>query len=106
MVLFALAMQLAFWGLGAHALEAAVAEGGVTARAEAGSASQALALVQRDAKSFGGAFLVRPQVTAQGGPDDFVSISARAAVPSIVPGLDLAVEATSYGPRQQFRASG
>ncbi|MGH9293031.1 MAG: hypothetical protein ACRD0B_03525 [Acidimicrobiales bacterium] len=106
MLMFAFAMQLALWGLGSHALSAAVAEAGAAATAVNASTSQAAALVAEDARNFGGGFLVDPRITAQGESNGFVAIQASAEVPSLVPGLDLVVRATSDGPAQLFRASG
>lgn len=106
MLLIVVGLQLAMWGLAAHALGLAVAEGGATARAEFGSSSSAEAVVTRDVGSIAGSLVGSLEVHVRAMPDDFVAVSATGSVPSIVPGLDLRVAAVSTGPVQGFRPSG
>jgi len=105
MLLIVVGLQLAMWGLAAHALSLGVAEGGAAARA-VGSRSTAATVVTRDVGDIAGSLVGSLEVHVQALPDNFVSVSASGSVPSIVPGIHLRVAAVSAGPVQGFRASG
>ncbi|HXY44245.1 MAG TPA: hypothetical protein VEH29_08655 [Acidimicrobiales bacterium] len=106
MALLVIGLQLAMWGLAAHALSLGVAEGGAAARAQFGGPAQATALVEGDVRSIAGTLVGSLKVAVHGLPDDFVVVSATGVVPMIFPGLELHVSAVSAGPVQGFRASG
>ncbi len=106
MLMLVVGLQLAMWGLAAHALSLGVAEGGATARAELEGGSRAIATVERDVGTIAGSLVGSLEVRVQALPDDFVAVSASGSVPSIVPGLHLRVDAVSAGPVEGFRASG
>lgn len=101
-----LLMQVAMWGLSAHAVSMAVAEGGATARAEFQGAGAAASVVRHDLAVLAGPLASDPTVSVRLLPGDFVQVQAKARVPTIFPGLHPTVSATSTGPLQQFRASG
>lgn len=106
MALFVAALQLAMWGLAAHALDLAVADGGAQARAQSGSNSSAALVVHQEISSVAGSLIGSVNVRVQQLPDDFVSVSATGNVPTIFPGIRLQVSATSAGPVQGFRPTG
>lgn len=100
-----LALQLAVWGLAAHAAELAAAEGGRAGRdfgAQPGAARQAAEAVLRKI----GTTLDDPvvRVVRAGGGTLTVSVTGR--VLTVVPGLPLTASATSRGPIQEFRSGG
>ncbi len=105
MVTVAAALQLAFYGLAAHALALAVAEGGAAARA--GTARPAaLSLVREDVARLAGGILVNLDVKVGDAGSGSVTVSARASVVSLLPGFHISVASSSTGPSQVFRASG
>jgi hypothetical protein len=106
MALLTLGLQLAMWGLAAHALSLGVAEGGATARAQTGDPQAAAATVGKDVHDIAGSLVGSLKIEVRALPDDFVAVSATGVVPTIFPGLDLHVSADSTGPVQVFRASG
>lgn len=106
MVMVAVALQLAFYGLAAHALALAVAEGGATARAVTGSPAAAMSLVREDVDRLAGGILGSLDVKVGDAGAGSVTVSARASVVSLLPGLHISVESSSTGPSQVFRASG
>ncbi len=106
MLLLTVGMQLALWGLAAHAMSLAVAEGGAEARAESGSPKAAISTVTDEISSIAGLLVDHVSVQVTGLPDNFVEVSATADVPTIFPGLTLQVSADSTGPVQAFRPSG
>jgi hypothetical protein len=106
MALVVLGLQLAMWGLAAHALSLGVAEGGAEARAQLGGPRDAAIVVEKDVGAIAGSLVGSLTVAVHGLPDDFVSVSASGLVPTIFPGVQLHVSAVSAGPVQGFRATG
>lgn len=106
MALLTLGLQLAMWGLAAHALSLGVAEGGAIARAQTGGPQAAAAIVSNDVHGIAGSLVGSLKVVVRALPDDFVAVSATGVVPTVFPGLDLHVSADSVGPVQGFRATG
>jgi len=100
----ALFFQVAMWGLSDHALSAAVAEAGAAARAEYQGPSDATQVARSEISSLAAALVAHPVISVTLQPGGFVEVAAHASVPSIVPGLDPTVSATSIGPLQKFRA--
>jgi hypothetical protein len=106
MALVTLGLQLAMWGLAAHALSLGVAEGGATARARTGDPQAAATTVRNDVHDIAGSLVGSLKIEVRTLPNDFVAVSATGVVPTVFPGLDLHVSADSTGPVQGFRASG
>lgn len=102
-----LALQLALWGLAAHAAELAAARGGRAAEAYGsgagayGSGRQAAEAVLAGI----GSAIRHPvvHVVRQGGS---VSVTVSGQVAQVLPWFPLTVSATSAGPSQRFRVSG
>lgn len=105
MALLLLGLQLALWGLAAHAVSLGVAEGGAAARASS-RPRDAPAVVVADVHAIAGSLVGSLTVGVRSAPDDFVTVSASGSVPTIFPGLHLHVSAVSTGPVQGFRATG
>lgn len=99
-------IQVAMWGLSAHALSAAVAEAGAAARAEYQGTAVATQVARQDLAALAGPLAAHPSVSVRLLPGNFVQVEAHASVPSIFPGLHPTVASTSTGPLQQFRADG
>ena len=106
MALVVLGLQLAMWGLAAHALSLGVTEGGAAARAQLGSNRGAERIVAGDVHAIAGSLVGSLKIDVHTSPDDFVFVSATGRVPSIFPGVHLQVSADSTGPVQGFRAGG
>ena len=106
MALLVLGLQLAMWGLAAHALSLGVTEGGAAARSQLGSDRGAETVVASDVHAIAGSLVGSLKIDVQALPNSFVSVSATGEVPSIFPGLHLKVSADSTGPLQGFRAAG
>jgi hypothetical protein len=106
MALIVLGLQLAMWGLAAHALSLGIAEGGAAARAHPGSDRAAETIVAGDAHAIAGSLVGGLKIDVRSLPDNFVVVSGSGEVPSIFPGLHLRVSADSAGPVQGFRAGG
>jgi hypothetical protein len=106
MALLVLGLQLAMWGLAAHALSLAVAEGGAAARSQQGSDRGAETIVATDVHAIAGSLVDSLKIDVQPLGDRFVEVSATGEVPRIFPGLSLHVSADSAGPVEGFRASG
>lgn len=106
MALLVLGLQLAMWGLAAHALSLGVAEGGAAARSQFGNDRGAETIVADDVRAIAGSLVGSLEIDVHGLPDRFVEVSATGEVPSIFPGIHLHVSADSTGPVQGFRASG
>jgi hypothetical protein len=106
MALIVLGLQLALWGLAAHALSLAVAEGGADARSQFGTDRGAAGIVAGDVHAIAGSLVGSLTVEVRPLPDSFVLVAGAGDVPSIFPGIHLRVSADSVGPVQGFRASG
>jgi hypothetical protein len=106
MALVVLGLQLAMWGLAAHALSLGVAEGGAEARAQLGSDRGAETIVAGDVRAIAGSLVSSLRISVQTLPDSFVIVSATGEVSSIFPGMHLRVFADSAGPAQGFRPTG
>jgi hypothetical protein len=106
MLLMMVGLQFALYGLAAHAVALAAAEGGASARATTGGAGPARALVARELSAVAGNVVENPTVSISTGAGDQVSVSVSGAVPSILPGLHLSVNSVSDGPAQLFRGGG
>lgn len=106
MGLLLLGLQLALWGLAAHAVAFGVAEAGAAARAQPGSPQNAASIVSNDVRATSGSLVGSLETGVQVLPDDFLAVSATGVVPTVFPGLHLRVSAVSTGPAQTFRASG
>lgn len=106
MALVVLGLQLAIWGLAAHALSLGVAEGGAEARAQFGSDRDAETIVAGDVHAIAGSLVSSLRISVQSLPDGFVVVSGTGEVPSIFPGIHLHVFADSAGPVQGFRPTG
>lgn len=106
MLLLLLGVQLALWGLAAHALDDAVAQGGAALRTNGSSARGATGLVLGELHAIAGGLVLHPVTTTATLPGGTVALSATGTVPSILLGISLRVSATSTGPVQRFRASG
>lgn len=106
MALIVAGLQLALWGLAAHALSLAVAEAGAEARSQSGNPASAIAIVHQDIGKVAGSLVGSLDVQVRSLPDDFLAVSASGVVPTIFPGIHLQVSSVSTGPVQGFRASG
>lgn len=106
MILFLTAMQFALYGLAAHAVSMAVAEGGAAARSANGGVVAATSLVTADSTALAGGLLISPAVSVREESGSQMVVDMSAQVLSIIPGVHLTVSATSVGPIQQFRATG
>lgn len=106
MALVVAGLQLAMWGLAAHALSLAVAEGGAAARSQLGSDREAETIVAGDVHAIAGSLVGSLRINVRSLPDNFVAVSGTGEVPSIFPGIRLHVSADSAGPVQGFRAGG
>jgi len=106
MALVVLGLQLAMWGLAAHALSLGVAEGGAAARAQPRSDRDAETIVARDVHAIAGSLVGSLKIDVRSLPDNFVAVYGIGEVPTIFPGLRLRVSADSAGPVQGFRAGG
>ncbi|GEM_PF-2902304 len=100
-----LALQLALWGLAAHAAQLAAAEGGQAARAFGGGPGAGRAAADRVLAGLGSA-LEQPIVRVTQGPGGSVTVAVSGRVAPVLPGLPLHVSASSTGPAQRFRDSG
>jgi hypothetical protein len=100
-----LALQLALWGLAAHAAELAAAEGGQAARALGGGPGAGRATAYQVLAGLGST-LEEPVVTVTPGPGGMVTVAVSGRVVPVLPGLPLHVSASSTGPAQRFQASG
>jgi hypothetical protein len=106
MILIALAMQVVFWALASHAVQASAATGGDVARMSGATEAQALAAARTELSSIAGGLVLSPTVSATtiAGGDEVFSVSG--SVPTLIPGVHLRVTATSIGPLELFRGSG
>ncbi len=100
------ALQVALYGLSAHALQLAVSEGGARARAQPGDTAAAVSTVQGDVSLLAGGMVQNIDVRVSGGQGDNLTVAASGYVVSLIPGIHLRIEASSTGPAQLFRASG
>lgn len=105
MLAVTVAVQVVLWALAAHAVQASAATGGDVARGLGGTPAAATAAARAELASIAGGLVDSPAVAVQVLPGE-VSVVVRGTVPSIVPGLHLAVSATSVGPLERFRGSG
>lgn len=103
MVLLLVGMQFAVYALAGHAAELAVQEGGAAVRASLGGSVMGRQLALSDVRAIAAGLLDRPHVSILPGPNGTEELRLTAAVPTVLPGLDLHVSATSAGPRQEFR---
>lgn len=106
MLAVALATQVVLWALAAHAVQAAAATAGDTARSLGGTPAAAVAAGRAELDQIAGGLVLSPAVAAAvtAGGDSVVVVSG--AVPELFPGVHLHVSATSTGPLGQFRGSG
>jgi hypothetical protein len=106
MALLLLSLQLAMWGLAAHAISLGVAEVGALARTQPGGVRSTVAVVGTDVRAIAGSLVGSVTTVVHTLPNDFLAVSATGTVPTVFPGLHLRVSAVSAGPVQGFRASG
>ena len=106
MILISLAMQLVFWALASHAVQASAATGGDVARMSGATPAQAVAAARSELASIAGGLVTSPvlRVTSIAGGEEVFTVSG--TVPSLIPGVRLVVTATSVGPFDMFRGSG
>ncbi len=105
MLLLLLGLQLAVWGLAAHAVSLGVTEGGAVAR-QLSRTGSAIRTVTADVHAVAGSLVNPLSVAVRPLPGGFVAVSASGVVPSVLPGVHLHVSALSVGPVQGFRATG
>lgn len=103
MVLMTAGMQFALYGLASHAAALVAEEAGAVARASGQGPATAKELFAKDVRVIAGGLLIDPRLSVQTS-DGTTDLTVSARVPSIFPGIHLAVEQESVGPSQEFRA--
>ena len=106
MLLIAVGLQFALWGLASHVLSDSVAQGGASLRADGGTNSEARVLTLQEIQALASSLVLEPTIITQTSSGGIASLSASGSVPSLLPGEHLRVTADSTGPEQLFRASG
>ena len=106
LLLFGLGVQLALYGLASAAVDDAVAHAGAALRAEHGSPAAAEEGLRLELGAIAGRLVSHTSVAVAELPGAVDSISASGLVPSVLPGFEVRVSATSIGPVAKFRASG
>lgn len=106
MILVSLAMQLIFWALASHAVQASAATGGDVARMSGATPAQAVAAARAELESIAGGLVTSPAVSVSTLPGGQEVFSVSGTVPSLIPGVRLEVSATSIGPLGRFRGTG
>lgn len=106
LLLLVAGMQFALYGLAAHAVALAAAEGGAEARARDGSVTSSEAVVVRTLASLGGRLVESPSVHVTEAAGAQMTVVVSGSVPALVPGLHMSVTSASVGPAQEFRGDG
>lgn len=106
MLLLALSIQLAMFGLAAQALDDAVSFGGAVLRSQSGGSAAARTAVLAELRTIASGVTSDTRVSILAGPSGNLELSASASVTPVFPGLNLVVRSMSSGPSQSFRASG